>query len=145
MFMTGKKRINQKGFTLIEILIVIIILGVIAGLAVPLYRAQVEKSRQVEALQVLSSVRDAEVRFFSSDGVFTDDFAQLDYTPPSTDPGDTTDDAGQTLHFSYSVVLTGGGTGFEATATRNAVKGGDGTSTVKIDQAGNVTKTGVFA
>jgi prepilin-type N-terminal cleavage/methylation domain-containing protein len=142
--MSNRKE-GQGGFTLIEILIVIIILGVVAGLAVPLYRAQVEKSRQIEALQVLAAVRGSEMRFFSTDGTFTDDFAQLDYTPPSTDPGDTTDDAGQTLHFSYSVALTGGGTGFEATATRNAVKGGDGTSTVKIDQAGTVSKTGVFA
>ena len=122
------KGLNSHGFTLIEILIVIIILGVVAGLAVPLYRAQVEKSRQVEAIQVLSALREAEIRFFSQTGGYTNTFTSLDYTPPSTFAAPaTTDAAGQTIHFDYNLAAPTATT-FTATARRNAVNGGDGTS-----------------
>ena len=138
-------RSSQRGFTLIEVLIVIIILGVIAGLAIVLYRAQVEKSRQTEAIAVLSAIREAEVRLFSEDGTYTASFAELDYTPPSTFAApETTDAAGQTLHFDYDVA-TPSATTFTATAKRNSVNGGDGSSTVTINQAGTVTKTGAYA
>lgn len=128
---------GRKGFTLMEVLIVIVILGVLAGLAVPMYQASVEKSRKAEALATLGALRQSEIRYFATSGSYTATLGQLDFDPNATA-------GGQTIHFTYAVAVTGGGTGFTATATRNAVDGGDGTSTVTINQAGTVGGTGVF-
>lgn len=53
----------QGAFTLIEIMIVVIIIGVLAGIAVPLYSKTVERARISEAVGVLGSIRDAEIRY----------------------------------------------------------------------------------
>ena len=131
------KRLNNKGFTLIEVLIVVIIIAVLAGLAVPIFRGTVEKSRKAEALGVLSALRASELRYFAANDTFTTTMANLDYNPAAADT------SGQTVHFTYTVP-TGAAT-LSCRALRNAVDGGDGTSTVLIDQAGVVTGTGVFA
>ncbi len=39
----------QKGMTLIEILIAVVIVGLISAIAIPAYTSQIEKSRRVEA------------------------------------------------------------------------------------------------
>lgn len=48
---------NKKGFTLIELMIVIIILGILATIAIGQYTLQVEKSRGAEARALLSDLR----------------------------------------------------------------------------------------
>ena len=46
----------SKGFTLIELMIVVLIIAVLAGLAYSGYQQQIRKSRRAEAKQVLSDV-----------------------------------------------------------------------------------------
>ena len=132
------KRLNSKGFTLIEVLIVVIIIAVLAGLAVPMFRGTVEKSRKAEAEGVLSAVRSAEMRYFAANNTYTGTLANLDYNPAAADT------SGQTVHFTYTVP-TATAVALTVTATRNATDGGDGTSTVSLNQAGVTTGTGVFA
>ncbi len=140
MMMRGKRatKLNKNGFTLIEVLIVVIIIAVLAGLAVPMFRGTVEKSRKTEAEGVLSATRHSELRYFAANNTYTTTVASLDYNPTAADT------SGQTVHFTYTIP-TGGATTLTVTATRNTVDGGDGTSTVSINQAGVVTGTGVFA
>lgn len=47
----------QKGFTLIEIMIVVAIIGILASIAIPSYRDYVIKARLVDATNALSSMR----------------------------------------------------------------------------------------
>ena len=47
----------KKGFTLLELMIVIIIIGVLATLGIVQYMAAIEKSRGAEARQVLGNLR----------------------------------------------------------------------------------------
>ncbi len=127
-----------RGFTVVELLIVIIIIAVLAGLAVTQYQRSVEKSRKAEAIAVLSATRQAELRYFAQKNTYTIDGTKLDYNPTV---GDT---SGQTRHFTYNI-STGTASSLLVRATRIAiVDGGDGSSTVTIDEAGKVTGTGVF-
>ena len=50
------KKLN-KGFTLIEMLVVVLIIGILAGIALPQYENAVEKSKASEALIILKSLQ----------------------------------------------------------------------------------------
>lgn len=55
---------NNKGFTLIEIMIVVAILGVLASLAYPSYIAQVQESRRTDARTALFNIAQQQEEFF---------------------------------------------------------------------------------
>jgi type IV pilus assembly protein PilA len=47
---------NQKGFTLIELMIVVVIIGILAALAIPRFMQATTKSKQSEAKQLLKQI-----------------------------------------------------------------------------------------
>lgn len=49
------KKMNKKGFTLAELLIVVAIIAVLVAIAIPVFTAQLEKSRQAATLANLRS------------------------------------------------------------------------------------------
>ncbi len=49
---------SNKGFTLLELLVVVLIIGILASIALPQYESSVEKSKASEALLILKSLRD---------------------------------------------------------------------------------------
>ena len=58
---------NNKGFTLLEVLIVVMIIGILTGIAVPNYTNAVEKSRLTEALVNSKAIVDAAQRYVQMD------------------------------------------------------------------------------
>ncbi len=128
---------SKLGFTLLEVLIVIVILGVLAGLAVPVYKGQVEKSRKAEAIRFLDATRESEMRYRALNNTYTNQQASLDF-----DPNIAT--GGQALHFAYNISI-GNASQLVVRAKRNTLHGGDGSSAVYIDEKGNITGSGVFA
>jgi len=54
---------NKKGFTLIELMIVVAIIGVLAGIAIPMYSAKVNKSKLQEAVDTLGAIKDEVCNF----------------------------------------------------------------------------------
>ena len=65
------------GFTLVEILVVIVILGVLAGLMVPRFTGQGEKARVAEAIQVLSAMRRGALVYFNEYGSYPASFSEV--------------------------------------------------------------------
>ena len=54
--MLSKLHKSQKGFTLIELMIVVVIIGILAALAIPRFMRATTKSKQSEAKQILKQV-----------------------------------------------------------------------------------------
>ncbi|MBO7912593.1 pilin [Vibrio splendidus] len=62
------KRTNQKGFTLIELMIVVAIIGVLSAIAVPAYKDYVSKSEASSALATLKSLQTPAELTFQEEG-----------------------------------------------------------------------------
>src|SRR5438046_9740440 len=74
---------GRKGFTLVELAVVIIIIGVLAAFAVPRFLDSVERSKSAEAFNYLSAVRAAQERYQTRQGTYCDDVTKLDIQMPN--------------------------------------------------------------
>ena len=63
-----KKMRNTKGFTLIELMIVIAIIGILAAIAIPMYRAQTCKAKLTEVTNAMSHVASAVGAYYNERG-----------------------------------------------------------------------------
>ncbi len=125
---------NRSGFTLLEVIIVIIIVGVLASLALPRFFSTVEYSRATEAMQAIATVRQSMERCYLMRVSYTGPcavFASLDVEDPNTTPNS---------HFNYAI--TSAATAYTITATRNTRDGGGGTGTVWLMFSGTVVTRG---
>ncbi len=68
----------KKGFTLLELLVVILMIGILAAIAVPQYSRSVRRAEMVEGLAHGKTIYDAALRYKSVNGEAPTDFNQLD-------------------------------------------------------------------
>lgn len=61
--------LNRKGFTLIELMIVVAIIGILAVVAIPGYMAYIASSKTSEAKDNLKSIADGAASYFEADNV----------------------------------------------------------------------------
>lgn len=63
---------NQNGFTLIELMIVIAIIGILAAIALPAYQNYTARAQVTEAINVLSGLKGAVVENYSDKAICPD-------------------------------------------------------------------------
>ena len=103
---------KRQAFTLVELAVVVVIIGVLAAFAVPRFIASVERSKAAEAFNYLSATQSAQERYHARQGTYASDMADLDirfstpkyYTVGTFSAGSTGD-----LEDSWSLTLTRSG------------------------------------
>jgi len=68
---------NRKGFTLAEAITVVTIMGVLAALAIPRFNIVMQKMKNQEAIQILSTLYEPQVSYFKDFGSYASDIDDL--------------------------------------------------------------------
>jgi type IV pilus assembly protein PilE len=111
-------RLNQKGFTLLELMIVVVIIGILAAMAIPRFITVTSKAKQSEAKLILKQI-------YSNERIYYEQFGEF-WIPP----GGVIANQGNPFAFAeilvevqnparYDYVLVGTPSTFTATATAN--------------------------
>jgi type IV pilus assembly protein PilE len=92
---------NKRGFTLIEVLIVVLIVAILSAIAVPQYQKAVLKSRFSSLMPTTKSIRDGQEIYYMTNGRYADAVSKLDVTTANTD--DMTITVGNSDGYTYTL------------------------------------------
>ncbi|HLG19794.1 MAG TPA: prepilin-type N-terminal cleavage/methylation domain-containing protein [Bdellovibrionota bacterium] len=158
-----KSRRERKGFTLIELMIVVAIIGILAATAVPAFLKYIRKSKTTEALSGIRKIYDGEIAYFDVDHIdrfgmrVSSRFVSAGPDPANVPSGTSTagnwSSAGwvdvqfasdSPVRYSYRAIASGTGTAASFTARAEGDLDGD-TSTSLFERVGSVNSaTGDF-
>ncbi len=122
------------GFTLVELLVVMITIGLLSALAVPMFRQNVKRVMATEGHALVGSIRTAERVYFSQHNIYTANLADIS--------GDI--DISNNKYFKTAPILTASGIGSGATFTATVTGSGDASGiSISINHAGIITTSGI--
>ena len=119
------------GFTLIELMIAVVVIGVLTGIAVANYSSSLSKSRRADAKNALLDLAARQERFYTTNNAYTNAAANLGYAAL---PVAVTGGSGTTA---YNLSITAStATTFTAQATRTGPQANDGCGDYTINERG---------
>ncbi len=74
--------LNTHAFTLVELLVVVLIIGILVAIALPQYQKAVERSRTMPAISLLKQLYQAQEAYYLEHGTYASRFNQLDINLP---------------------------------------------------------------
>lgn len=109
---------NKKGFTLMELLVVVIIIATFAAMTYPSFRSSIERARASEAVHMIGAIQAAQQKHFVNYEVYGTDFRDINDFKPAVANFDPAQTSFSTDYFTYqmnsgsnSVVATRNGAG----------------------------------
>jgi len=108
----GRRR-DRRGFTLIEIALVLVLVGILAAMAITTYRMMINKARMTQAKTVLGHLTKTEATYFSDHDRYTDNIVLLNFDPVKYN------------YYEVSVVLDNDALNYTGAATGVGVMTGD--------------------
>lgn len=130
-----------KGFTLVELMVVVAVMVILTTIAYPLYTQQVRKSHRTEARVVLNEIALAQQRYFTVNGRYAT-AAQLGSAYTEALAKMTDSDNNGVADF-YAVALVSDASSFSVTATAVGLQAQDtACASFTLDQLGVKTATG---
>lgn len=126
---------SARGFTLIELMIVVAVVAILASIAIPAYQDQVRKGRRADAMAQLLTLSQAYERFFTSNNTYAGFWATVPLTQRQSPTQGTA---------FYTLTTNETATTFVITATPLAAGGQDADrcGALGINQAGLRTESG---
>ena len=89
----------KAGFTLVELLVVVLIIGILAAVAVPQYQKAVWRSRNTQLKTLVTSIAKAQQAYYLANGKYAESLNQLDVDLPAWSSSKT---SGATCQFETS-------------------------------------------
>ncbi len=108
-----RNRKGRRGFTLLELLLVLVIISILAGIAVFTYKKIINKARFTQAQTALKHLQKTETIYFSEHDVYTDNTVIIDFDPTKYD------------YYQITVTVDNGAKNFIGTATGLGAMVGD--------------------
>ncbi len=120
-----------KGFTLIELMIVILIIGIIAAIALPAYQDYAKQARRADAKTSLLEVQLAQEKYRANNPTFTTDMTDLGYAGATNQPS-------KEGYYILDIPSAASASTYTITAQPTGIQIGDecGTFTVTVDSSG---------
>ena len=73
---------KNRAFTLIEVLVVVLIIGILAAIAIPKYLIATEKSRYMQLIVQMRAIKEAQELYYLANGEYTTNLDALDIKLP---------------------------------------------------------------